>query len=445
MNRVTSSFAPISLSRLVGICGVAIAIGCGGGEACPIGQEPARPQDPGPLGPTLGEVTTETPFVLAGTEVEITWTTDADTTVTVSPQPARMEEATSRQLPRAVVVPTETTTYTVTATRNGKSTSKSVVVTVLPGIATDIVVNHVVCDAARGKLVASVPSADPTLGNRLAVVDPITGAVDRSIPIGSEPGEMALSDDGTTLWVAIDGASSFRKVDLRNDTAGPLVPLPTDSAGVYYVEQMLALEGSTSAVAITYAIKNRSPARAGTAVFDDGVARPKALRGLAGSLLARGSTASELIGRASVPGSGDGLVRFTVDATGIVMGPAPTKGIGADDTVRFVRAGNRLLFADGQAYDATTFAKLGTYVLEYGKAIAADPSNGTVYRSSEAGAIRSFDAETLAAKGNWAISKVDFTKIVPCGEGVAVVGTRRRLMEQTYLPRLTLVPKAGIR
>lgn len=447
MNRMPSSFVPLSLFRLAGLGVVAIALGCGA-EPDPVLQGPqgtGQPEEPGPLGSILGDVTTETPFVLAGTEVELVWSLGAEATVTVSPAPARMEEATPNRQAHAVVIPKETTTYTVTATNARNSASKSVVVTVLPGVATDIVVSHVVCDAARGKLVASVPSADPKLGNRLAVIDPTTGAVDRSIPIGSEPGQMALSDDGTALWVAIDGASSFRKVDMRSDTPGPLVPLPTDSDGVYYVEQMLALEGSTSAVAITYGVKNRSPSRAGTAVFDDGVARAKTLRGREGSFLARGSGANELIGRASVPGSGYGIARFVVDATGIVMGPTPTKELGVSELVRVERVGNRLLFANGQAYDAVTFDPLGTYSLTYGKAVAADTSSGTVYRASESGAIRSFDIETFTAKGNWAVSKVDFSQIVPCGDGLALVATRRRMLEKTFLPRLWVVPKAGVR
>ena len=433
MNRMPSSFVPLSLFRLAGLGVLVVALGCGSDD--PIIQGPqgtGQPEDPGPLGSILGDVTTETPFVLAGTEVELVWSLGAEATVTVSPAPARMEEATPNRQAHAVVIPKETTTYTVTATNARNSASKSVVVTVLPGVATDIVVSHVVCDAARGKLVASVPSADPKLGNRLAVVDPTTGAVDRSIPIGSEPGQMALSDDGTALWVAIDGASSFRKVDMRSDTAGPLVPLPNDAGGVLYVEQMLALQGSTS--------------RVGTTVFDDGVARTKSLRSREGGFLARGSGPNELIGRASAPVSGGyGLARFVVDATGIVVGPTPTKELGVSELVRVERVGNRLLFANGQAYDAVTFDPLGTYSLTYGKAVAADTSSGTVYRASESGAIRSFDIETFTAKGNWAVSKVDFSQIVPCGDGLALVATRRRMLEKTFLPRLWVVPKAGVR
>lgn len=437
MNRMPSSFVPLSRHRSAGLCFVAISLGCGAADPMP--APTGQPQAPLPSPPRviLGEVTTETPFVLAGAEVELNWRLATAGTVTVSPPPVQMEG------PVAVVVPTETTTYTVTATNEGESASSSVVVTVLPGVATDIVVNHVVCDGQRGKLIASVPSADPKLGNRLVVVDPSTGGVDRSIPIGSEPGQMALSDDGTTLWVAIDGASSFRKLDMRSDTPGPLTPLPTDSDGLYFVEQMLALEGSTSTVAISYGVRNRSPSRVGTSVFDDGVARPKVLRG--GGYLARGNGANELVGRASVPGSGYGLVRLAVDATGLVAGVAPTTGIAPGETERFHRAGNRLLFAKGLAYDATTFAQLGTYALQYGQAIAADPSSGTVYGASQAGGIRSFDAETFAAKGNWAVSKTDLTQIVPCGDGLGVVATRRRLSERTFVARLWVVPKSAVR
>ena len=49
-----------------------------------------------------------------------------------------------------------------------------------------------------------------------------------AIPVGSNPGALALSDDGSTLWVGIDGAHAFRKVTMTSTppVVGPLIHLP---------------------------------------------------------------------------------------------------------------------------------------------------------------------------------------------------------------------------
>ena len=49
-----------------------------------------------------------------------------------------------------------------------------------------------------------------------------------AIPIGSDPRALALSDDGATLWVGIDGAHAFRKVTMGSTppVVGPLIHLP---------------------------------------------------------------------------------------------------------------------------------------------------------------------------------------------------------------------------
>ena len=46
--------------------------------------------------------------------------------------------------------------------------------------------------------------------------------------MGSNPGALALSSDGSTLWVGIDGAHAFRKVTLNSTppVVGPLHHLP---------------------------------------------------------------------------------------------------------------------------------------------------------------------------------------------------------------------------
>ena len=89
--------------------------------------------------------------------------------------------------------------------------------------------------------------------NTIVVVDPSTSSVVSTIQVGSNPGALALSDDGSTLWVGIDGARAFRKVTLTSTppALGPLHHLPKSNPdGFFSVGSMVALPGAPLSVAI---------------------------------------------------------------------------------------------------------------------------------------------------------------------------------------------------
>ena len=79
----------------------------------------------------------------------------------------------------------------------------------------------------RNEIYASVSGDAEVYANTIVVVDPTTSSVVSTIPIGSNPGKLALSDDGSTLWVGIDGAHAIRKVTLTSTppVVGPLLRL----------------------------------------------------------------------------------------------------------------------------------------------------------------------------------------------------------------------------
>ena len=102
--------------------------------------------------------------------------------------------------------------------------------TVLPIAARDLAYNPV-----RNELYASVAGDAAAYPNRIVVIDPSTSSVVSTIPIGSNPRTLAVSDDGATLWVGIDGAHAFRKVTLGSTpVVGPLIHLPKAMPTTYY-------------------------------------------------------------------------------------------------------------------------------------------------------------------------------------------------------------------
>jgi hypothetical protein len=134
-----------------------------------------------------------------------------------------------------------------------------------------IINNSMVFNPVNGLFYLSVPSAAGALyGNSIVAVDPLTGALGIPIPVGSEPDKLALTSDGRYLWVALDGASAVRKVDLVTGTAGLQFSLPQEGYGQYAATALAALPGASDSVVVATPAGNIGQA---LAIYDCGVVR----------------------------------------------------------------------------------------------------------------------------------------------------------------------------
>jgi YVTN family beta-propeller protein len=146
----------------------------------------------------------------------------------------------------------------------------------LPIAARDVVYN-----AARNHIYASVAGDAEAYPNTIVVVDPSTSSVVSTIPIGSNPRTLALSDDGSTLWVGIDGAHAMRKVTMNSTppVVGPLIRLTSANPTRYFDANSIAvLPGAPLSVAVAYSTAPYQYSNE-VRVFDDGVPRPVAVSG----------------------------------------------------------------------------------------------------------------------------------------------------------------------
>ncbi|MGA8530842.1 MAG: IPT/TIG domain-containing protein, partial [Acidobacteriaceae bacterium] len=119
--------------------------------------------------------------------------------------------------------------HTITVTTPDAGTSNAETMTAYIAIQT----NAMAQNPANGLLYVSVPgSAGPPYADSVVSVDPATGALGTPIYVGSEPDKLAISSDGTTLWVGLDGSSAVREVNLTTGTAGMEFSL-ADNTGLY--------------------------------------------------------------------------------------------------------------------------------------------------------------------------------------------------------------------
>ena len=222
------------------------------------------------ISPNAGPINTATAITLSGTGFTSQSTVALNGATIASDFVSSTELTTS--IPAAAVATPGNVSITVTTPAPGGGTSAAAVYTAYIGIPN----NAMVYNSVNGLLYVSVPSsAGPPYANSVVSVDPVTGALGRPILIGSEPDQLAVSSDGTTLWVGLDGASAVRKVDLTTATAGMQFSLGNNS-GIYayppIAHALGVLPGSPNSIVMSSAL-NQYIYEDMLGIYDSGVPR----------------------------------------------------------------------------------------------------------------------------------------------------------------------------
>jgi hypothetical protein len=233
---------------------------------------------------------------------------------------------------------------------------------------------------ASGAVWASVPGTGGDRANTLTAIDPRTGELLASVPIGPEPGKLALSDDGTTLYVALNGTGSVRRFDIASRLPGPTFSLGTGTFGTRYAEDIAVAPGLPHTVAVSMKFEGVSPRHAGLAIFDDGVMRGTPTGEHSGPNVIEFSSASTTLYGFYNETDDGGMYTVTVTPNGPVVANV-TSGLilgGAD--IAF--GGGRLYGTTGVAVDPVARTVVVTYPVKdigiYGSRLVADPANGRI-------------------------------------------------------------------
>jgi hypothetical protein len=387
----------------------------------------------GPIG-TASQVTLQgtgfvpsTTVAVNGTVVASTYSNSGSITTTIP--------ASSLTVPGNVNV-------TVTTPSPGGGTSSPEPFTVyLPITANDIVFN-----TTDNLLYASVPAtAAGVSGNSVVGIDPTTGNVTRQVFVGSKPNKLALSSDGTQLFVGLDGAASVAQVNL---TQGKVVNQFSlgGGQGVYNPPLtalfMAAVPGSPNSVAVA---TQAGPVGTGTgiSIFDSGVARANAWSSGYGPM-SFGSSASTLYVLSSST-----VEQLTVGATGITAATALTTVTQQQANWLQYDKGN-LYLSSGQVLNASNGTLQGTFYSS-----TSTPASGPIVSDSSLGrafvafpsyvstgnAVLVFDESSFNLLGSFVVNGLgqvgygpSFEKIVRWGQnGLAINATPGPFTSQTQL------------
>ena len=250
------------------------------------------------------------------------------------------------------------------------------------------------------RLYVSLGSRQGPDGNSIAVIDPYTATVVKTTFIGSEPKQLALSDDGKSLWVALDGAASVRQMDVATGAPGQQFSLGNDPiAGQWYPRNVAVLPGTRNSIIVTR-YSTHSSADDGLVVYDNGVPRPYSA-GYANRADGAIVTYSPALVFGYEAAASPGMTMACVNASGVFMKQAVLLG---DPQSRFTFARNVIYSGTGVAYDIASGSLLG----RYGGTgpVVADATRRRVYflSGTQAPAVSAYDMETFLPGGTETLS-----------------------------------------
>jgi hypothetical protein len=307
----------------------------------------------------------------------------------------------------------------------------------------NLVTKDLVYDPFTQTIYASVPSSGGPMGNSITPIDPLTGDVGSSVFVGSEPGKLAISDDGMFIYASLDGAAAVRQFVIPTHTAELQFSLGSDPFfGPYFVEDMQVLPGFSDSVAISRKYEGVSPKHAGVAIYDNGIQRPATTPTHTGSnVIQFSSDASRLYGYNN-ESTEFGFRRMAVDDSGVtVVSTTPNLIQGFNVDIRF--DGGLIYATTGRVIDPEALTIVGTFPnIPLGSLVAPDSTVGLVFfltGSAPTVTLRAFDLVTFLQVGTVDIPGVvgTYSSLIRWGaDGLAF----RTSGNQVFLIRTSLIP-----
>ena len=292
----------------------------------------------------------------------------------------------------------------------------------------NIVTNDLAYDSFSQRIYASIPAANGPNGNSLGVIDPKTHTLTQTVFIGSDPAEIAVSDDGEYVYSGFNGSNTIRRIKLSNLLPEPAFTLGSGSFGVFYAEDIEVMPGNHNIIAVSRKMTTTSPRHAGVAIFENGVMRSVVTQSHTGSnRIAFSNNANWLFGYNN-ESTEFGLRRLVVDSTGVKEVGVFQNVIGGFST-DFIHHNNKLYSTSGKAVDVSNAPYVeGQFFTMYSGAVTFDPGLNlvcyAVYDWQGNIGFRRFNPEKFLTVDSISISATGYVKtMVNCGPGCYAFNT----------------------
>jgi hypothetical protein len=168
-------------------------------------------------------------------------------------------------------------TVTVGTPAPGGGTSAPAIATIF-GQMPNLTILNEVYNLSTQLLYATVSSTSISNANSLVAIDPVAMQVVSTLLTGNNPDALAISGDGTLLYVGLDGLQSIAQLSLPSGTANFTVKVPEGGDTFLAQYGMMAsalavVPGQPHTWLLGICYLNTTPCGGGVAIFDDAVQR----------------------------------------------------------------------------------------------------------------------------------------------------------------------------
>jgi Calx-beta domain len=307
--------------------------------------------------------------------------------------------------------------------------------------------NDLVYNPQDQLIYASIPSYGGSFGNTVTSINSQTFSVQQHVLIGSEPGRLAISGAGDTLYTALNGAASVRRFDVTTKQPGLQFGLGRVSlGGTRYADDLAVAPGNSNMVAVSHVRLGVIPGGAGVGLYENGVERPSE----------GGGNSITFSGNDLYTYSNDttefGLRKLAITPTGLVqqgMVRSAVEGFGGR-----IQGFDGVIYGnDGAVVNPANLALKGRFSrTEPGIWMAPDPANHRIYfLSFDLGTsvnITVYDTDTYLETGklnipNIRVGEVNLRRFIRYGsDGLAFTTTDDRIyfLKTSMVPPVTPTP-----
>jgi trimeric autotransporter adhesin len=371
-NETLTAEVPASLLASIGNASIIVT----NPASVPAASSPVTVSIANPPAPTLtsispsgGPINTATPITLNGTG----FTQSSTVALNGTNLPATFENSSelTATIPASAIATPGNVNLTVSTPAPGGGTTTPM------GFTADIAMtnNDIVYRATDGLLYVSVPGSAPSYGNSVVAIDPVTGNVVSQIQVGSNPDKLALSTDGTQLFVGLDGAGAVAQVSLAS---GQVVNQFSLGSGSNYYNEPITAQYIAPVPGLPNSVAVSSSADVVT-IYDSGVART----GISTTFgynyygaLSFGASATTLF----VANYSGEVMQMTVGSTGITAGSVLFTSTSELQISALQYDIGKLYLSNGEVVNATNGTLAGTFY-----AAPTSPASGPIVSDSVLG------------------------------------------------------------
>jgi hypothetical protein len=237
-------------------------------------------------------------------------------------------------------------------------------------------------DQKRQLLYVTVKGDDASYGNSLVAVNPFNGSIVNNVYVGSDPTEMVTTHDGDFLYIALNGSSQVKRINLKTFSVDRTINLGGGNYGPFFGEDLATVPMSNELVIVSRFYTGVSPRHGGVGAYYKGDLLPGVTPGHTGSNAIEGITDSNVVVGINNESTESGFRKMRVDTiSGITLVNTKTD-MQMGYTIKY---DNGLLYSNnGRILDPFPNYPpvVGTCSLGYdfnARDVEPDPSTGRIY------------------------------------------------------------------